>query len=90
MAETAEGHVRMTLDTGISAIPTRTTLFSNTAGKRLAEGQMVLELKYAGVFPHIFKDMVDRFGLHPHPASKYRFAVHALNLAAPHVSAARG
>lgn len=89
MAETPEGHVRMTLDTGISAIPTRTTAFSGAAGKSLAAGQMILELKYAGVFPRIFKDMVDTFGLRPHPASKYRFAVHALNLAAPHVSAAR-
>ena len=90
MAETAEGHVRMTLDAGISAVPTRVASFSETPGKSLAEGLLVLELKYAGVFPHIFKDMVDEFGLRPHPASKYRLAVHALNLAAPHVSAARG
>jgi VTC domain len=89
MAETPEGHVRMTLDAGISAMPTRVAAFSPSQGKMLAEGLMVLELKYAGVFPHIFKDMVDRFGLRPHPASKYRLAVHTLNLAAPHVSAMR-
>jgi hypothetical protein len=86
-AETSEGHVRMTLDAAISATPTRVAAFTQTPGKTLAEGLMVLELKYAGVFPHLFKDMVDRFGLRPHPASKYRLAVHALNLAAPHVSA---
>jgi VTC domain len=90
MAETPEGHVRMTLDAGISAVPTRVAAFTEAAGKALADGQMVLELKYAGVFPHIFKDMVDRFALRPHPASKYRFAVHSLNLAEPHVSALRG
>jgi hypothetical protein len=90
MAETPEGHVRMTLDAGISTVPTRTTTFSTAPGKPLAEGLMVLELKYAGVFPRVLKDMVDQFGLRPHPASKYRFAVHALNLAAPPVSAARG
>jgi hypothetical protein len=90
MAETSEGHVRMTLDAGVSAVPTRTTTFSTAPGKPLADGLMVLELKYAGVFPHIFKDMVDQFGLRPHPASKYRFAVQTLNLAAPHVSAAGG
>jgi hypothetical protein len=87
MGETEEGHVRMTLDAGLAALPTRVANFNSAPGKALAEGLMVLELKYAGVFPHIFKDMVDRFGLRPHPASKYRFAVHALHLAAPHVSA---
>jgi hypothetical protein len=89
MAETPEGHVRMTLDAAISAMPSRVVAFSQTPGKTLAEGLMVLELKYEGVFPRIFKDMVDRFGLRPHPASKYRMAVHALNIAAPHVSALR-
>jgi hypothetical protein len=89
MAETPEGHVRMTLDAAVSATPTRVVAFSQIPGKALAEGLMVLELKYAGVFPHVFKDMVDRFGLRPHPASKYRMAVHTLNLAAPHVSALR-
>ena len=89
MAETLEGHVRMTLDAAISTLPTRVAEFNPTSGKTLVENQMILELKYSGVFPHIFKDMVDRFGLRPHPASKYRFAVHALNLAAPHVSALR-
>ena len=90
MAETPEGHVRMTLDAGISAVPTRVAAFNSTPGKALAEGLMVLELKYAGVFPHLFKDMVDEFGLRPHPASKYRLAVHGLNLASPHLSVARG
>jgi len=89
MAETPEGHVRMTLDSGISALPTRVTTFSTAAGKSLVDGLMVLELKYSGVFPHVFKDMVDQFGLRPHPASKFRFAVQALNLVAPHVSATR-
>ena len=87
MGETEEGHVRMTLDAGLAALPTRVANFNSAPGKALADGLMVLELKYAGVFPHIFKDMVDQVGLRPHPASKYRFAVHALHLAAPHVSA---
>ena len=42
---------------------------------------MILEVKYSGVFPRIFKDLVDEFHLTPRPASKYRFAVQTLGLA---------
>ena len=60
--------------------PNRVTL---TPGPRcpLVDGLMILELKYSGVFPRMFKDLVDEFHLTPRPASKYRFAVHALGLA---------
>ena len=42
---------------------------------------MILEVKYSGVFPRLFKDLVDEFHLTPRPASKYRFAVQTLGLA---------
>jgi hypothetical protein len=42
---------------------------------------MILEVKYSGVFPRIFKDLVDEFHLTPRPASKYRYAVQTLGLA---------
>jgi hypothetical protein len=45
------------------------------------DGQIILELKYSGVFPRLFKDLVDEFQLTPRPASKYRFAVQTLGLA---------
>jgi hypothetical protein len=47
----------------------------------VVEGLMILELKYSGVFPRIFKDVVDEFHLTPRPASKYQFAVQTLGLA---------
>jgi hypothetical protein len=47
----------------------------------LVDGLIILELKYSGVFPRIFRDLVDEFHLTPRPASKYRFAVQTLGLA---------
>jgi hypothetical protein len=81
MAETSEGPVRMTLDAAVTAAPTNLVTLNAGAGRPLVEGLMILELKYSGVFPHIFKDLVDEFRLTPRPASKYRFAVQTLGLA---------
>lgn len=78
MAETVEGPVRMTLDASVVAGSTDTVTFTPNGNQALVEGQLILELKYSGVFPRIFKDLVDEFHLTPRPASKYRFAAHAL------------
>ncbi len=81
MADTAEGPVRMTLDAGVMASPTRIVKLNAGPCRPLLEGLMILELKYSGVFPRIFKDLVDEFRLMPRPASKYRIAVQTLGLA---------
>jgi hypothetical protein len=81
MAETPEGPVRMTLDAAVVASPTNLVTLAASPARPLVDGQMILELKYAGVFPRIFRDLVDEFGLTPRPASKYRFAVQTLGLA---------
>ena len=81
MSETSEGPVRMTLDASVVAAPTSLVTLSAAPPRQLVDGRMILELKYSGVFPRIFKDLVDEFHLTPRPASKYRFAVHALGLA---------
>jgi VTC domain len=80
MADTPEGPVRMTLDASVIAGPTSVVTLTPGQARPLVDGLMILELKYSGVFPRIFKDLVDEFHLTPRPASKYRFAVHALGL----------
>jgi hypothetical protein len=80
MADTPEGPVRMTLDTAVGASRAGTVSFAADPVRPLVEGQMILELKYSGVFPRLFKDLVDEFHLTPRPASKYRFAAHTLGL----------
>jgi hypothetical protein len=81
MADTSEGPVRLTLDASVVASPTGLVTLSTGRGLPLVEGLMILELKYSGVFPRIFRDLVDEFHLTPRPASKYRFAVQTLGLA---------
>lgn len=81
MSETPEGFLRMTLDASLTACPTSLVTLDPGPGRPLIEGWMILELKYSGVFPRLFRDLVDEFRLTPRPASKYRFAVQALGLA---------
>jgi hypothetical protein len=81
MGETPDGPVRMTLDASVVASPTSLVTLSTAPSRPLVEGQMILELKYAGVLPRVFRDLVDEFRLTPRPASKYRFAVQTLGLA---------
>jgi hypothetical protein len=78
MAETSEGPVRMTLDASVCAGITNAVTFAPLITRPLLEGQLVLELKYSGVFPRVFKDLVDEFHLVPRSASKYRFAAQTL------------
>jgi hypothetical protein len=79
--ETSDGLVRMTLDASVAACPTSVVTLNGGPACPLVEGQIILELKYSGVFPRIFRDLVDEFHLTPRPASKYRFAVQTLGLA---------
>jgi hypothetical protein len=81
MAETPEGPLRMTLDASIMASPTTVVTLNAAPSRPLVEGRLILELKYSGVFPRVFKDLVDEFHLTPRPASKYRCAVQTLGLA---------
>jgi hypothetical protein len=80
MADTADGPLRMTLDTAVTAAPTSVVTLAAGSTRPLVEGQMILELKYSGVLPRLFRDLVDEFRLTPRPASKYRFAVQTLGL----------
>ena len=51
--------------------------------------RLILELKYRGAPPAIFRQLVEEFALVPQTASKYRLGVVALGLALPYPVAAR-
>ena len=51
--------------------------------------RLILELKYRGRRPRIFKQLVEEFALVPQTASKYRLGVVALGLAQPYPVSAR-
>lgn len=63
-------HNLITLPTNQWAVPT-----SPLEGVTLLEGKRILELKFRGAMPVIFRDLVERHRLHVTSFSKYRTAV---------------
>lgn len=79
---TTEGAVRMTLDEHMSALASDSFTFHPHSGTPLLQGTMILELKYRGAVPALFRRMIEDFRLAPRRSSKYRVAVETLGLVA--------
>jgi hypothetical protein len=80
--------LRLTIDSQIRALPTQQYHFHDGAeGARILAEQAIVEMKYFGETPTLFKEMMDRFELTPQPVSKYRLAVGALGIAQEEPSA---
>jgi len=74
--------LRLTLDQLVIATPSDGFRFPETNGHgEVLPEQAILELKYLGETPALFKSLADQFGLTPQPVSKYRLALPALGLA---------
>jgi len=80
-ADTADGKMRMTLDYSLSASPADAFSLDGPGPTPLLTGHMILELKYRGAMPAVFKELADTFALTPGRASKYRVAADALGIA---------
>jgi hypothetical protein len=72
--------MRLTLDRDVRALAVDRLQFSCEPGTPVLDDQLVLELKYAGAMPDLFRELLDTFGLVPRSASKYRLGVAALGL----------
>ncbi|MBI4266084.1 MAG: polyphosphate polymerase domain-containing protein [Acidobacteria bacterium] len=70
--------VRLTLDEGMVARPASELAFADGEGEALLPGRMILELKFRGYLPALFRRLVEEFALWPACASKYRLAMIAL------------
>jgi VTC domain len=84
--------VRLTLDSNIRALPAKDIRFSTESALPAVTAmpdRLILELKYRGAPPAIFRQLVEAFALVPQTASKYRMGVVALGLAQPYPVAAR-
>lgn len=84
VANTPAGPVRLTIDEQLEAVPTGSFGFVDAAGTTLLPGQVILELKYTGYPPAVFREVIETFGLAPGAASKYRFAIEALGAVPMH------
>ena len=80
-ADTPNGRVRMTLDYALSASAADAFAIDGPGPAGLLPGQMILELKYRGVMPTVFRELADTFAVTPGRASKYRVAADALGIA---------
>jgi len=73
--------IRLTLDEHIQASLASQFHFQNTSESiKLLEDKTILELKYAGEAPVLFKRLIDEFGIAAEAVSKYRLALPALGV----------
>ena len=81
MASTPSGPVRLTLDENLRAIPAREYVFQPDSDcLKVAPANVVMEMKFRGDTPVIFKELIEKFALSPKKMSKYRLAAVALGL----------
>jgi hypothetical protein len=83
--------VRLTIDADLAAQPVAGFAFSNVDAIPVLPGRAILELKYRGAFPAIFRHLVEEFAIAPRAASKYRLGFGALTgIGSEHLIAAGG
>jgi hypothetical protein len=81
VASTPTGPVRLTLDENLRALPAREYVFLPEANcLKVAPQNVVMEMKFRGNTPVIFKELIEQFALSPKKMSKYRLAAVALGL----------
>lgn len=81
LATTPEGRMRMTLDYALSASTADAFSLDGVGPALLLPGQMILELKFLGPMPAVFRELADTFAITPGRASKYRVAADTLGIA---------
>lgn len=81
VASTSSGPVRLTLDENLRAVPTREYQFQpEDKCQKVAPANVVMEMKFRGEAPPLFKEVIEKFALSPKKMSKYRLAAVALGL----------
>ena len=87
VASTAEGLVRLTLDSNLRAAHVEAPAFAADAGEPFLTGHNILELKYHARVPAVFRRLIEEFALKPQTASKYRLAIASVRPTGRDVSA---
>ena len=73
-----EGLARLTLDSQLRAVAIDRAQYSSEPGPAFLDGRVVLELKYQGHLPVVYRHLVEEFTLNTGSASKYRLGMVAL------------
>jgi hypothetical protein len=69
---------RLTLDDRVRVAPVSRAHFNGDVGVPVLQEQLILEMKFRGQLPAVFKRLVEEFKLAARPVSKYRFGMMAL------------
>jgi hypothetical protein len=80
VAMTANGPIRLTLDHNLRGLPANGLWFDPRCGWPLLPDRVILELKFRGATPALFKYLVAEFALNQEAFSKYRLAAARLGL----------
>ena len=75
--------VRLTLDEDMRATAVSAVAFAGSGGEAILREGMVLELKFRGCLPAIFRRLVEEFALRPQRSSKYRLGMTVLGHVVP-------
>lgn len=83
VAPAHRGSIRLTVDENLCALPASQIAVngSDEGGTALLEDSAIIEMKYCGDVPVLFKQLVEEFSLNAQPVSKYRLAVAKLGFA---------
>jgi hypothetical protein len=80
---TFDGPARLTVDRAVVARPALATEFlpEPAGGTAVLNGDAIVELKFLGQPPAMFRELVEAFALEPFSISKYRLSIEALERA---------
>ena len=79
---TGDVPLRVTLDDELIVTPVSAATFTGHASPIPLTDRTIVELKFTGVMPSVFKQIVQDFALTPARLPKYRLGVQATRLAA--------
>jgi len=82
--ETSSGLARLTVDRSLGVTPATEIAFGSEPPLRVIEGQNIVELKFRGPVPAIFKRLIEEVGISPQTVSKYRLGMAGLAGVAVH------
>jgi hypothetical protein len=80
LVTTFDGPARLTVDRSVEARPARAGVFVPEGGKGtpVLNGDAIVELKFLGSPPAMFRELVETFALESFTISKYRLSIEAL------------
>jgi hypothetical protein len=70
--------IRLTIDSELRSLPSTSMDFPRERGIAITGDHHIVEMKFGGAAPAIFKHMVEEFALNPHLSSKFRLGLSAL------------